>query len=203
MADLQKWLREQEPEGFARSEKDLYLKRLENLQIHLEKEVFPHVDKGALLHRDGYLTDHGKGHIETVIRRAGRLLGENICFSAYEVYLLLVAIFLHDAGNIFGREEHERRVSRIVTELGSLLGEDTPEKRMISNIAAAHGGRINGSKDTIGNLLRHVHILGKQVRVQALAALLRFADELADDSTRAARFPQRLGQVPKKSEIYQ
>lgn len=201
--DLIAWLKNQEPSGFPQSDKSVYLSRLEAISLFLEREVFPHVEKTALLQSGGYLTDHGTGHINTVIRRAGRLLDASVKeFSAYEIYLLLASIYLHDAGNIYGREGHEQRVTEIITTMGPLLGEDSPEKRTLARIAGAHGGRINGSKDTISHLVREEHILGKRVHMQALAALLRFSDELAEGLRRAARFPDKLGKIPRKSEVY-
>jgi hypothetical protein len=118
--------------------------------------------------------------------------------SPYEGYLLLAAIQVHDVGNIFGRKGHEKQHG----QLEERLGNETIEKRMITKIAEAHGGSVDGDKDTIVRLEQNDTILGKPVRPRLLAALVRFADELADDRTRAARFAVEHGVVPENSLIF-
>jgi hypothetical protein len=119
------------------------------------------------------------------------------------MYLLLTAIHFHDVGNIFGRKSHEKRCGDILELLGAQAGPDMPEKRVIIQIAAAHGGLADGDKDTIGKLApAYEYILGKRIRPQLLAAVLRFADELADDRTRADRFLLEMGKIPKESEVF-
>ena len=89
-------------------------------------------------------------------------------------------------------------------DLDKLAGEETIEKRVIATVAAAHGGTVRGSvddKDTIGKLAPERVILNQQVHQQLLAALLKFADELADDYTRADRFMLDNGLL-EGSEVY-
>jgi hypothetical protein len=177
--------------------------RLTAVSEFLNKEIHPHVEKGALLQGDGYLTDHGPEHIKTVIRRASELVSPipgNL--TTYEAYLLVMAIHFHDVGNIFGRSEHEKRTGDIMREVGRLMGDDSVELRTVQQIARAHGGHIDGDRDTITRLSFSDYVLGAEVRIQLLAALLRFADELADDSSRAARFPLEHKQVPVSSEVF-
>ena len=172
----------------------------------MNKQVHPQVEKGATLKDGGFLTDHGPQHIETVIRRATSLLSfpEKTFpqLTPYEVYLLLLAIHFHDVGNIFGRNKHETKHAEVMQDFEQLIGNEMVEKRAILNIAMVHGGTIDGSKDTISTLSTSDPVLGHRVRHQTLAAILRFSDELADDSQRAARFPQRLGIIPPESEVY-
>jgi hypothetical protein len=182
-----------------------YPDRLANVFNYLEQYVYPQVERGALLNDSGYLTDHGENHIRTVIARADDLIRHNNAprlLSAYEVYLLVQAIHFHDVGNIFGRTGHEKRLAEVFTALGPLVGDDAPERRAIQRIAAAHGGTVNGSKDTIGQLQPVEPVLGKEVHFQALAATLRLADELADDSTRAARFMLAQNEIRPASEVF-
>ena len=86
----------------------------------------------------------------------------------------------------------------------SLIGSDGIERRMIRDIAMAHGGYADTEghdKDTIGRLSWDPVRNNREPRVQLLAAVLRFADELADDHTRTSRFLID-NQLVKKSEIY-
>ena len=183
-----------------------YLERLNNVRNYLEKDIYPHINMGELQRGGGLLTDHGTQHILTVIRRASELLSyppdRYPQLSRYEVYLLLMAIHFHDVGNIYGRTRHEARSIEIIEHIRSLLRCEILELQAIRRIAAAHGGTHNGNTDTISILPKRESILGVPVRYQLLAAILRFADELADDTTRAARALQELDMIPTQSKAY-
>ena len=136
-----------------------------------------------------------------VIQRAGLLLGIGVeQLSGYEIFILLLAIHFHDVGNIFGRDEHEKRVFEVMEELGVLFPSETPLKKTIATVAMAHGGKINGSKDTISSLAQEEHLQGALIKPALLAAILRFSDEISDDHTRAARF--LLQSLPPENQIF-
>lgn len=200
---LDEWLLTRPESDFPTSAGIPHRTRLTAVGEYLTKEIHPHVEKGAMLRGDGYLTDHGPEHIIAVIRRASELVspvpGQ---LTPYEAYLLVMAIHFHDVGNIFGRPEHEKRAGDIMREVGRLMGDDSVEVRTIQQIARAHGGQVDGDQDTITRLPFSEYVLGAHVRIQLLAALLRFADELADDSSRAARFPLQHNQIPASSQIF-
>lgn len=150
-----------------------------------------------------YLNDHGPDHIACVQQRCHDLImTSKHRITGYECYLLLAAIQLHDAGNIHGRDGHEKQVPQLIRSLGKLLGSDTAEKDTIGRIAIAHGGKRADSKDTLRALQQKTPLLFKQVRPRFLAALLRLGDELADDSTRASRYALENAIIPEYSEIY-
>jgi hypothetical protein len=151
-----------------------------------------------------YLNNHGKGHVEKVIQKASEILR---CFNggdltAYEIFILLCAIQIHDTGNIFGRKKHERDIGSILDGKCSSFIPDSLERKAIEKIAMAHSGRIFGDFDTIGKLVISTSIKGKRIREQLLAALLRFSDELADDSSRADRSAIKLNLIPEYSKIF-
>ena len=171
-----------------------YYRRFQQLDAYLNDNVHPSVNQGAAAKGDGWLTDHGMRHITTVIRRASTLVadGESVFLTPYEAFILLAAIHFHDVGNVFGRDKHEKKIAMLMQELDeNLIGSDGMEKRMIRDIAMAHGGygdTDGHDKDTIGQLSWENLSGGSEPRVQLLAAVLRFADELADDYTRTSRF---------------
>jgi hypothetical protein len=176
-----------------------------NLQNHLNAYYHSNVTAAATLADGiGYLTDHGVDHIKTVISRASRLLGtgSGSTLTPYEIYILLAAIHVHDLGNFFGRDSHELNVERVMTELGPVLGADDVEKLAIRIVAEAHGGKIGLDKDKIGRLQPIDYVLGESIRPQLLAAVLRLADELADDRTRASRYMIETNVIPKPSLIF-
>lgn len=151
-----------------------------------------------------FLNDHGPEHTQKVIERAYFILkNARIHLSEFETFILLCAIQIHDIGNVLGRAGHERKLNEIFNTYSKNLILDGPEKRIIKSIAMAHGGKtVDGSKDTISKLCVTETIFDCKIRVRFLAALVRFADELADDSTRANRAALDLGIVGVDSVIY-
>lgn len=151
-----------------------------------------------------YLNNHGSGHVNKVIEKVSDMLH---CFkhdnlTAYEVFMLLCAIQLHDVGNVFGRDEHEKRVKEILDTKCKLFIPDSFERKVIEKIALVHGGKVFGDKDTISYLDTSRILFDHSLRKKLLAALLRFGDELADDSSRADREGLLNGTIPEASQIY-
>lgn len=176
----------------------------------LRSTIYPNIDAGlsALSNeKGGVYTGHDSSHFDEVVAYAGQLLGDfkdNLSgFSPYEIYLLLMAIRIHDVGNISGREMHETRCMEVL-EVISDISDDAFENQQINAIARAHGGRhIEYGKDTIGALEEEVSIgcIG-HVRKRALAAITRFADEICETSRRANTFLLLQRILPAQSEIY-
>lgn len=181
-----------------------YVTQFLAFEQYMFKDVHPQIEKMALAADGGFLTDHGPEHINTVIDRASFMLGVKPVLSPYETYILLAAIHLHDVGNIYGRVGHEERHAEVIAMAGSLLGTDPAEIRLIQQIAAAHGGKDDRGNplDSIGDLVESDHFLTEDVQVQALAGILRFADELADDSERAGRLALAIDRMPEEARLY-
>lgn len=176
--------------------------KYESFKEHIA-EVNKDVTAGAVAADGGFLTDHGPEHIKTVIDRASQLTRTEKCnLSNYEAFILLVAIHLHDVGNIHGRIRHQIRVSEIAEWLGPSVSRDAIERRTILQIAAAHTSGESEEKDTISQLPHERHILNRHVRPRLLAAILRFADELAEDRSRASRYLHETESVPRCSEVF-
>lgn len=215
---LDSWLGNCPDSDFPESEGQVYKARYRDIAAYLSKHIHPEVEKGAMYaalkealdegkcsaDQIPYLNAHGVKHISTVIRRASELLEKSECeITPYEAYLLLVAIQFHDVGNIFGRPEHERKCREIMNTLGVTAGVDEAEKRQILGIAGVHSGLCgDGDKDTISLLVKTTDLMGQTIRPRLLAAILRFADELADDSTRVSAPVIDLGIIPAESLIY-
>lgn len=183
-----------------------YAARYQALSDYCDLHIHPYVVAAAAARAPGgLLTDHGTEHIVTVAARAGDLISAfegKAGLSCLEIYLLLVAAQLHDIGNATGREGHELGAGEFLAQVGPLLGDDPLEKRFINQIARAHGGKYRDDKDTISHLDTNAYILAMPIRPKLLASLLRLADELADDRTRASRYVINQGAVPSSSEVY-
>lgn len=186
-----------------------YFDRYQNIKKWLIDNIYKNI--GAAMADDGFIfTSHDLEHHEAVIRTAGKLLGvdkSNGDFSLrpYETYLLLTAILLHDAGNVYGRDDHEKKPFQILQQMKDIAGDDNFEKKLIANIAEAHSGEISpGNKDTISALLSidSVEIGDTRTNAQRLAAILRFADEISENRERAAKFLVKDQAMSKKSEVY-
>ena len=178
-----------------------YFGRFSAFDKHMNETIHDAVNTGAAASRAGWLTDHGPGHVATVIRRIDDLTHPDgrCVLTPYESYLLLLAAHIHDVGNVTGRDDHEKHAKDTLFQMeAAYVGSDTVEKRMIYDIAMAHGGRTSpdGSKDTI-------RALPHDGRTKMLAAILRFADELADDNTRTSPFiKQQVTTVAPSSTVY-
>ena len=134
-----------------------------------------------------HLNNHGKGHIDKVIQKVSEMLHlfDRGHLTPYEGFFLLCAIQLHDTGNIFGREEHEKECKKLLEKKGRPFIPDSFERKVIEKLALVHGGACNGDRDTIHHLSPKKTLYERDLRKTLLAALLRFGDELADDHTRA------------------
>lgn len=161
---------------------------------------------GNLLDEDKiiFLNKHGPDHISRVREKAFEILK---CFthfplSYYEVFLLLCSISVHDVGNLYGRANHEKRIFGMIETACANIIDDAVERIIIARIAGVHGGKINNNLDTISVLKETDIINNLQVHEQLLAAVLRFADELADDSSRAIYPALNSGILGSASEIF-
>lgn len=153
-----------------------------------------------------YLNQHGVGHVDKVVEKVTELI-KNFRFDAptpSELFILLCAIQIHDIGNIFGRDNHEQSFQAKFREIAKNIIPDTVTQKFILKIAQVHSGNINGNKDTISKakLRMDAKWFNQSIREPVLASLLRFADELADDSSRYDRIGFELGNIPEKSLIY-
>lgn len=176
-----------------------YVKRYDYMQTQLNQWVHPFVVAAAITVDGGFLNDHGPEHIKKVILRATQLLRQsNAHLTPYEQYLLLMAIQIHDIGNILGRNKHEINSLEIISKYGINAGQDRIEWDCVFEIAESHGGE---PKDKISELTDE-NILDFPVRKKLLAAILKLADELAEDRSRTNRYMLVNGQIPEEAVIF-
>ena len=130
-----------------------------------------------------FLNRHDVSHTKKVMEKALELIKcfSKIDFSGYEIYFLLCAIVVHDIGNLFGRMGHEKKIAEILDSQCNEIIPDSIERRIIG----VHGGEISGNSDTISILKETNSVYNFTIKERLLASILRFADELADDATRA------------------
>lgn len=149
------------------------------------------------------LNDHSVKHIEMIIRKVSMILWEedgrcNLELKPYEMFILLMAIQIHDAGHIYeGRDKHAENAHKLLNELNKYTV-TTPERVLINKIARAHSGK----NDPIGNLDEDTEISSIRVRTRLLAALLRFGDELADEYSRSSNYRLNENVISPKSMLF-
>ena len=158
------------------------------IEDYLKKNYHTFVGLGASIAGDGVLTDHGEKHIQNVIHKAYKIIEDKKeSFTGYELYILLLAIQFHDLGNISGRKDHEQKIIDIMNELKDNLPLDIAEQEFVAKIAMAHGGHVSNDvndKNTLRTLEYETTCNERMISPVLLAAILRFADELADDYNR-------------------
>jgi hypothetical protein len=187
-----------------------YFDQYSALLNFLRTNVYKDIDAGLAANSrlPGFYTAHNAEHFDEVVRYAGYLLGvqtgdEKTKLTAYELYILLIAIRIHDAGNIHGREGHEKKCFNILINAGAGCGSDNAEKKHIALIAEAHGGKTGeGSKDTIGRLNAKEALGNDYIRPQLLASIVRFADEICESRCRAATYLLNFGNLPNHSQVF-
>lgn len=171
-----------------------YFDRYLSIKSVLSQQVMSWVNVG-LAQQEGVYTDHGVDHKKRVMKYAGELLGIGATpeavpalLSPYEIFLLLVSILVHDAGNMQGRGQHESRAFSILKEFCDSQFPDKVEARIIADIARAHGGKYTRdgreTRDTIKLLGEQGDYGGVKYRQRLLAGLLRLADEICEDRSR-------------------
>jgi hypothetical protein len=148
------------------------------------------------------LTDHGPRHIANVLENIERVLGDDIAkLSGTELYCLILAALFHDAGNIKGRDDHQNKISKIYDFIRKDGERFKQEKLILLQVVGAHSGKAaDRTKDTL-KFLETAHLDARPVNLRHIAAILRFADELAEGPQRTSRFMQE-GGYDKASEIY-
>lgn len=148
------------------------------------------------------LTDHGPDHIADVMKQAHDITPADH-LQPREQLALLLSILFHDTGNIHGREGHEKKVSHIYDHVRGTPTPSFQEKKIVLSVVGAHGGEArNGSKDTIRDLPHTEAFLKKPIRMQEIAAILRFADELAEGKQRTCEYLRRIQAFDINSEKY-
>lgn len=181
-------------------EKVLEISKIENQmeREHQFGELF--VDNPLI-----YLNRHDSSHTKKVMEKALSIIRSfnKVDFSCYEIYFLLCSIVVHDIGNIYGRLGHEKALDSILeSNECKVIIPDAVERMYIKRIAGVHGGIIKNNADTIRVLEKDIEINGLHIREQLLAAILRFADELADDATRANYPAMNSNIVTEESRIH-
>ena len=148
------------------------------------------------------LTDHGPSHIQHVLENVFKLLeGDLDYFSPIEHYILGLSVLFHDVGNLHGRENHSKRIARFYDHVRNAPAPQfAQEKALVVRIAQAHTGEaLNGSRNTLADVPEVWQLNGAPVKTREVAAIVRFADELAEGRQRTSEYLRKHGLYPAES----
>ena len=169
--------------------------------LNLKKDVYPHIS-GA----EPSLSDHGETHVSNVQENTIHLLSEDgiiKSLSGIEMYCLGMFILFHDTGIIYGRKNHHKKVAQVFDRIRSKNKSLRHEKALVVRATGAHTGKAqDGSCDTLKEVAEVDHLAGRRVRLRELAAILRFADELAEGPQRTSEFMQAEGLYESESQKF-
>ena len=119
------------------------------------------------------------------------------------MYFLGMLILFHDAGNVYGRSEHHKKDAQIFDRIRGTAQSVLHEKTLVVRATRAHTGTAqDGSRDTLKEVGDEDHLEGQRVRLRELAAVLRFADELAEGPQRTSEFMQTENRYSTESKIF-
>jgi len=193
---LERFVEHELKQRHAEEGENLWAKYVE-LRAEISTQVLPWIQRN-----EPDLSDHGVDHIQNVMTNVTQLLGlprEHgqekewqipAAFNIHELLLLLFGCLTHDVGNILGRERHNQAIANAASLAGRGWSQLAHGDRLIiERIGRAHSGKnADGGKDTLGELSTQSAFFAKhQVRLVEVAALLRFADELAEGPQRTSK----------------
>ena len=172
-------------------------------RARLVEDILPEIKVSLPSH-----TDHGERHVSRVMDNAANLIGlENanaeVGLSGLELHCLILAVLFHDVGNVFGREEHQRKVAGAYDYVFAGAERDVAERRIVLAVTGAHcGDARDGSKNTLREIMGPFQLERHQVRVREIAAVLRLADELEEGPERTSLFMQKYHKYPAESKLF-
>ena len=153
--------------------------------------------------REPNLTDHGPRHIQHVLENVSKLLeGDPDYFSPIEHYILGLSVLFHDVGNLHGRKDHSKRIARFYDHVRK-APRFAQEKALVVRISQAHTGQaLNGSRNTLADVPEVWQLDGEPVKTREIAAIVRFADELAEGRQRTSEYLRKHGLYEAGSAPY-
>lgn len=166
----------------------------------LISDILPYIRK-----EEPNLTDHGPDHVADVLQRASQLLDDEVLnkMPSQDLYGLLLCILFHDVGNIFKRDDHQKKVQAALESVWPDRSKFRGEYNIVKKAVMAHCGTAsNGSNDTLRDIDETIGLDSYQVHLQQIAAITRFADELAEGPQRTSTFMINSGLIDEASMPY-
>jgi hypothetical protein len=175
--------------------------------LHAKYEVLKNrlyrIDYGHWASGFPHGNDHGFTHIERVLEKLSDIVGTRplAALGPYELFLTMMAVLYHDIGLMRQRHDHADISALLVSLESNEYLVSARDRDVIQSAVASHSGHKDIETETSG--FPEVLLMGaERVRPKVVAALVRLADELDEDSRRADPILQaRLG-VPEESRFF-
>jgi hypothetical protein len=169
---------------------------------YLFKDIYPRI--GAQLPDFTY---HDGSHVINVLDNIYHLLDDSLNeISCETLYFLCLSTLFHDTGLIYGRVDHQKRIGNIYNDAPGKkdnIHKYGNERKIITKIVEAHSGKaIDSTNDTLNYLDKQQLGYREMINVQQIAAILRFADELAEGGQRTSDFFIENNMYKKNSMIF-
>jgi len=202
MQKIEKELHKKLNKTLGKDEGEVIYSHYVSAYTYLRNNVFPEIPKKV-----PELTTHDIRHIINVFDNIGKLLGDKQIksISSMNLYFLCLSTIFHDAGLLYGRDNHQNNIADIYD---NIRGKDklsyfANEKSILLKIVAAHTGksRNDNTYDTLKDLGK-MNAYADSINVCEIAAILRFSDELAEGIHRTSEFLIAKKLYEKKSRIY-
>lgn len=152
------------------------------------------------------LSDHGPDHLANVMDNAFSLIGGDTNvhgLSASDLYVLALVIVFHDVGNLFGRADHHVNIGKVFDFARGNAADVRREKTLVIKAAQAHTGTSSaGSRNTLVAVDLADHLDNRPIQLRQIAAIMRFADELAEGPQRTTDFYRAHIGYAAQSEVY-
>src|ERR1700761_4105501 len=149
--------------------------------------------------------DHGPGHLQRVLEHLDQLVGRDPVkqglFNIYELYLAMMAVLYHDVGLLRGRDKHADTSGLLVGDEANYYIFQNWDLKIIRAVVVSH----SSSKDIEQECAMFndtIQVNQYQARPKVIAALLRLADELDEDSRRADPHVMKKLNLPATSEFF-
>ncbi len=175
----------------------MFWHQYEAMKKLLESDYYPWVQANCQ-----WYTDHGAKHIASVRHAVDRLL-ENTkpqILEDVDLFVLLSAIIWHDVGMVFGRSDHAAQVADLTEGIRGFGLTDPTIHRVVVELAKAHSGqdglRIPKHRQDCTPTPERT----STIYPRALAALLRFGDEVSENRSRVSL--SLLPTVPPENRLY-
>ena len=170
------------------------------MKEYLEHEYYPWVQSAC-----PYYTDHGKVHVESVIQSTSLLLSEHLSLgktnlSSLDIFLMLSAILWHDVGMVFGRSGHAEKVVQVTDKIKEICLSDLAIYKIVTTIVKSHSGTEGLNVPSREEDCTTPNHQVCTVYPKALAALIRFADEISENRNRIST--TLLPSVPEDQKIF-
>lgn len=167
---------------------------------YLFKNIYPEIGS-----RLPDFTYHDGSHVINVLENIFQLLDDILDrISCETLYFICLSTLFHDVGLIYGRDEHQKKIGDIYN---STLGRESiqkfgNEKIIITKAVEAHSGKaIDNTNDTL-KYLNKLSGYSEMINIQEIAAILKFADELAEGGQRTSDYFLENNIYNKNSKIF-